>query len=105
MRNLLLFSIILLLSSCVTDKYLLSTEEFNNSEYSVSGWEVLKSDTLVIGKITSMESEIYKGHLVNEISISLMNVAEIDELEVMKYLHTRMPEVKIELNKDLILNE
>ena len=45
------------------------------------------------------------GQLINEISISLINISEIDELALMKYLHTRMPEVKIELNKDLILNE
>ena len=53
---------------------------------------------------TSMESEMYKGQLVNEVSISLLNIAEVEELELMKYLHTRMPEVKIELNKDLIFH-
>jgi hypothetical protein len=101
MKKLLLFMSVLLLTSCATDKYLLSTEEMEKSPYRTEGNKVMKGDE-VIGKVSSTEIEIdKKGNRTQEISITLTGFDQVGEAdEVIKFLHTKYPNKKIEVNLD-----
>lgn len=101
MKNLLIIAIAVLFSSCATDKYLLSSEEMSKSEFSTEGYTIKKGSE-VIGKITSTEIEIdAKGNMVKELSITLEDISKsINITELLKYLHTKYPNKKIEINLD-----
>ena len=101
MKKLLLFMSVLLLTSCATDKYLLSAEEMKNSPYRTEGNKVMKGEE-VIGKVTSTEVEVdKKGNMTKEISITLVGFEQATEAnDVIKFLHTKYPNKKIEVNLD-----
>lgn len=105
MKNLFVFALAILLSSCATDKYLLSAEEMNNSEFSTEAHTIKKGNE-IIGRITSTEIEIdAKGNMVKELSITLEDVSKALDMEaLLKYLHTKFPNKKIEINLDDVIN-
>ena len=101
MKNLIYIASIILLTSCATDKYLLSPSEMAASEYKTEGYKIFKGDQLV-GKVTSTEIEIdTKGNVVKEVSITLEGFSNSNDAEsIMKFLHTKYPNKKIEINLD-----
>lgn len=105
MKNLIVIALAVLLTSCATDKYLLSSEEMNKSPFSIEGHTVKKGNE-VIGRITSTEIEIdAKGNMVKEFSFTLENMGKSAETEaLLKFLHTKFPNKKIEINLDGVLD-
>lgn len=104
MKKVLIYCALLALTSCASDKYLLTPEQMKNSPYSKKGFNIMKGDE-IIGKVTSTEIEIdKKGRVVKEISITLTGFEKLGEAEeVIKYLHTSYPDKKIEINLDGIV--
>jgi hypothetical protein len=45
-----------------------------------------------------MEWELYKGEIVQEISVTIDKVVDLESL--IKFIHTRIPSAKIEINFD-----
>ena len=102
MKNSILIALVtFLLASCASDQYLLSTTEMESSPYRTEGYNILKGDKL-IGKVTSTEIEIdTKGNMVKEVSVTLEGFSNANDAEdVMKFLHTKYPNKKIEINLD-----
>jgi hypothetical protein len=93
----LLIILVLLLVAC--NPYTLTTKQYKSTIYSTSGWCIYKNDTTLVGEVVSIEYELYKGKLVKEISISLESL-DNDITDIIKYLHTKDPTAKIEINTD-----
>ena len=97
-----LFTLMVLITtlfvSC-TSSYKLSDTEFKNSEYSTNGRAILKNGTEV-GQVTGLEYELYRGKMVKEISVTLKGLNTEDIVAIIKYLHTKYPNDKIEVNTD-----
>ena len=92
-----------LFSSCVTtESFTFTEEEMKNSGFSEQGWSILK-DGKAIAKIESMEWEFFEEKLYQEISVTLIDYqySNYDEMKMlMKYIHTKHPKSKIEINED-----
>ena len=99
MKNLIIFLFLTLgFVSCRTDKYLLTPEQLKESPFSMRGHHIYINDTIQVATFTSMEWELYKGEIVQEISVSIDTAVDLEAL--IKYLHTRIPRSKIEVNFD-----
>ena len=98
MKKLLLISI-LCLCSCST--YKMSNKEIKNLKYEVDGWDIIKDDHCV-ANIREMEWELYEGKLVKEITMTICDpkTRDKDLIEIIKFVHTRYPEYKIEVNRE-----
>ena len=89
-----LLSITLILSSCVTDKNLLTNVERLD-------WSN-KNDTILykqkpIAVFTHYEVELYKGETSREICLEALDIDTIDvEPLIIKYVHTVHPDDKIQ---------
>lgn len=102
MRKLLLGIVLSsVLFSCATDRYLMTEKEMKETPYSTDGFNVMR-DSIVIGTVSSTEIEISpNGKRVVEISITLNGFDKSSEAtEVIKFLHTKYPHRKIEVNLD-----
>ena len=102
----LLFVLVLcsaLLSSCATsESFTFTEEEVKASGFSEKGWNILK-DGKEIARIESMEWEFFEEKLYQEISVTLIDYqySNYDEMKMlMKYIHTKHPKSKIEINED-----
>lgn len=93
----LLIILTVVLFAC--NPYKLTTKQYENSIYSTAGWCIYKNDTTLVGEVVSMEYELYNGKLVKELSVTLSSL-DNDITDIIKYLHTRYPNDKIEINTD-----
>lgn len=85
--------------SCSTTKYMMSEEEIAEKKYTIDGWNVLKNGT-VVGRMSAMEWEIYNGKMSREISISTSFSTDAEMQEIARFVHTKFPNDKIEVNED-----
>ncbi len=101
MKNIIIILITITLYSCATDKFLMSDEEMENTPYRTVGMSIMR-DSTIIGNVSSTEIEVdSKGNKTLEISITLTGFDKSSEAnEVIRYLHTRYPTRKIEVNLD-----
>ena len=102
MKKVLLLSCVILFG-CKQSKYIMSSKEYAESEYSVSGKYVYENDTVVVAEMTNIEFELYRGYLVKEISLTLRSL-DADGYQIIRYLHTRDPRIKLEINTDYLIN-
>lgn len=90
---------VLYLQSCASKKYIMSDEEIATKGYSIRNWDVVRNDT-VVGHLTSTEWELYRNHLTREISISTGFSSDSEMQEILRFVHTKFPNDKIEINED-----
>ena len=95
----LLLMSVLIMVSCGARKLIMSDEEIAAKGYSVDGWNI-KRNGEVVGVLSSTEWELYRGYLVREISVSTSYTNDEDMKEIARFLHTKFPEAKIEVNDD-----
>ena len=95
----LLMLIGLTLTSCMSTKYYMKDSEIAEKKYTLDGWDV-KKDGAVVGTLTSTEWEIYKNHMSKEISIKTSYTNATDMIEIARFIHSKFPECKIEVNSD-----
>ncbi|MFT6981559.1 MAG: hypothetical protein ACJAUD_000323 [Crocinitomicaceae bacterium] len=87
------------LTSCMSSKYYMGDDEIAEKKYSINGWNILK-DGVVVGTLTSTEWEIYKNNIVQEISVKTSFTSDKDMQEIARFVHSKFPEHKIEVNDD-----
>jgi len=87
------------LQSCASKKYIMSDEEIASKGYSIKEWTILRNDT-VVGKLSSTEWELYRNHLTREISIATSYISDNQMHEILRFVHTKFPNDKIEINED-----
>jgi hypothetical protein len=91
------------LTSCTSSKYTMSDTEIEEKGYTTNKFDILKNG-VVIAKITSHEFELYNNKLVKELSITINSISQTSDIEdIIKYVHTRFPDAKIEVNYDAIV--
>jgi hypothetical protein len=104
MKKLLLIGLVGAIFSCSTSKdiYLLTEKEMSESKYFTYKDSIrLKSDSSFVGKINNIEWELFNNKLYPEVSISVDSfISGEDAEDIIKYVHTKQPRVKIELNYD-----
>jgi hypothetical protein len=98
MKKLLVISIFCLFS-CST--YKMNNREIKNLKYEVDGWDILK-DSHCVANIREMEWELYEGKLTREITMTICDpkTRDKDLIEIIKFVHTKYPEYKIEVNRE-----
>lgn len=96
---LIVFSVTLLLFSCASKKYTMSDEEISTKGYTFQNWDILKNG-IVVARLSSAEWELYRNHLSREISIITSFSSDEDMKEVLRFVHTKFPNDKIEINED-----
>ena len=98
MIKLLLIST-LFLFSC--SSYKMNNREIKNLKYEVDGWDIIK-DGQCVANIREMEWELYQGKLTREITMTICDpkTRDKDLIEIIKFVHTRYPEYKIEVNRE-----
>lgn len=77
----------------------MSEEEIASKGYSIRNWDIIRNDT-VVGHLSSTEWELYRNHLTREISISTSYTADDEMKEILRFVHTKFPNDKIEINED-----
>lgn len=99
MKNIItILTICLFVSSCVTDKYLLTADEMKN--YDVKGDSIFYK-SVPIAVYTHWEYELNPSHgkgakPIIELSIKHINIPPMAD-ELVKYVHTLHPRTKIEI--------
>ena len=91
--------LIIILSSCTC--YKLTGKQIVEKGYEVVGLDVLKKGEC-IANIREMEWELYEGKLVREITLTICDpqTRDKDVIEIIKFMHTKYPNYKIEVNRD-----
>ena len=91
--------LVILLSSCAT--YKLNKKEIKQKGYEVAGWDILQKGHCV-ANIREMEWELYEGKLVREITMTICDpkARDNDVIDIIKFMHTKYPNYKIEVNRD-----
>ena len=74
-------------------------DEITEKKYTIEGWDILKNG-VVVGTLTSTEWELYKNNFVNEISIQTSFTSDAEMQEIARFVHTKFPDSKIEINDD-----
>ncbi len=77
----------------------MKADEIAQKKYSIDGWKILK-DGAVVGTLTSTEWEVYKNRFVKEISIKTSFTSDEQMQEIARFIHTKFPKSKIEINDD-----
>jgi hypothetical protein len=95
--TLLCFSIVLF--SCASKKYIMSDEEISSKGYTIQNWDILKNGT-VVARLSSTEWELYRNHLSREISVVTSYSSDDEMQEILRFVHTKFPNDKIEINED-----
>ncbi|MCO4813340.1 MAG: hypothetical protein KC454_01425 [Flavobacteriales bacterium] len=98
-NQILILSLSLFVVSCGASKYTMSDTEIAEKGYSIDGWNVMKNGTKV-GTLSSTEWELYKNSFVREISVATSFTKDEDMLEIARFLHSKFPDAKIEVNED-----
>lgn len=105
MKKIVFALALLAFTSCTTNKYLMTDEEIKYSGLHIKYTDIFKGDTK-IAELGSYEYEIYKGKFVKELSVSVVSWQYVEEMEdLIKFLHTRFPEDKIEVNIDQLMGK
>ena len=90
----------IMITSCATDKFLMSTSEINEKGYSIEGWDIFQKGKL-IGTLDNTEWELYKNDLRREISVTgVHHMADQDIRDLIRFIHTKYPDYKVEVNLD-----
>ena len=91
--------LIILLTSCTS--YKLSRKQIIKVGYEVDGWDILKKEQCV-ANIREMEWELYEGKLIREITMTICDphTRDKDVINLIKFVHTKYPNYKIEVNRD-----
>lgn len=99
--NITLLSLVcaLALSSCMSSKAYMGDDEITEKKYSIDGWNIMKNGA-VVGTLTSTEWELYKNNFVKEISIKTSFTSDKEMKEIARFVHTKFPDSKIEINDD-----
>lgn len=107
-RNLIVVFIALLVStfaiSCKTTQRYPKIKPLSKSEMSESKFKVVDRliylDTVCVAEISSWEWECVKGVVIQEISISMKTTHNNLGSKVMRWVYTKHPRAKIEINYD-----
>lgn len=78
----------------------MSEQEIKEKGIKVTDRIVYTEDTIAVAKITSFEHECYKGDCITEISITMNRKYSSASNEIMRYVYTKHPDAKIEINYD-----
>jgi hypothetical protein len=78
----------------------MSDEEIKESGIKITKRIIYTEDTIPVAKITSFEHECYKGNCIVELSITMNRKYNSASTEIMRYVYTKHPHAKIELNYD-----
>jgi hypothetical protein len=82
----------------------MSETEITEKGYSIDKWSI-KKDGTTIAKVTSHEFELQNNKLVKELSITVMSIAQTSDIEdIIKFIHTKYPKLKIEVNYDSLID-
>lgn len=103
----LLFLMLLVLgvASCKSDQYVLSESELKVYQFELRSKSVYRGPT-EIARLTSLEWEYYNGDIVEELSLELIHQMSVKDVEILlRFLHTKFPDKKIEVNMDHIWDE
>ena len=75
--------------------------EIHKYQKKVDGWDIIKNGQCV-ANIREMEWELYQGKLTREITMTICDpkTRDKDLIEIIKFVHTRYPEYKIEVNRE-----
>ena len=77
----------------------MSDEEISSKGYTIQNWDILKNGT-VVARLSSTEWELYRNHLSREISIVTSYSSDDEMQEILRFVHTKFPNDKIEINED-----
>ena len=102
-KNKLIIGLAILMCSCSTSKDL-ENGTFKNgyslNKFSTVNYDVVLND-VVIAHVTSIEWEYFNDKLVREISVTTKNhMSDNDVIDMIKFLHSKYPDFKIEVNND-----
>ena len=87
------------------DTFKMTEMEIKKSQLKSDGWNILKGDDC-IARVESIEWEYYKGDFTREVSITLLDLKTFKEIEeIVKFMHTKFPDSKIEVNRDKYFEE
>lgn len=90
----------LMLTGCASKKFLMSDEEIAEKGYAFDGWNITLNNK-VIGTFNNTEWELYKNDLRREVSVtSKIKLTDQDVKNLIRFMHTKFPEYKIEVNFD-----
>ena len=98
-NTILILSLAIFTVSCGASKYMMKDIEIAEKKYTIDGWSVLK-DGKKVGTLTSTEWELYKNKFVREISVATSFTKDEDMFEIARFLHSKFPDAKIEVNED-----
>jgi hypothetical protein len=96
---LIALSAALLLFSCASNQFIMTDEEISTKGYTIQNWDILKNG-VVVARLSSTEWELYRNHLTREISVVTSFSSDEDMKEVLRFVHTKFPNDKIEINED-----
>ena len=107
MKEIALFSWLLALFivcySCSVSKDLedgIFKNGYSLNKFNTNLFDVTLND-IVIAHVTSIEWEYFKGKLVREVSVTTKNhLKDKDIIDMIKFLHSKYPDFKIEVNND-----
>ena len=102
-KFLLILLIALFAGSCgvLKDQYKMSDKEITEKGLRTEKNSVIANDSVVVANVTSVELELYNGKMVQEISVTLTNTGLLyDAEDILRFLHTKYPKSKIEINSD-----
>ena len=93
---LIALSAALLLFSCASNQFIMTDEEISTKGYTIQNWDILKNG-VVVARLSSTEWELYRNHLTREISVVTSFSSDEDMKEVLRFVHTKFPNDKIEI--------
>ena len=96
---LIALSAALLLFSCASNQFIMTDEEISTKGYTIQNWDILKNG-VAVARLSSTEWELYRNHLTREISVVTSFSSDEDMKEVLRFVHTKFPNDKIEINED-----
>lgn len=97
--SILVVALALIVTSCGAGKYMMRDAEIAEKGYSIDGWNIMKNGE-VVGVLTTMEWELYKNKFYREISIKTSFSTESDMKDIARFVQSKFPESKIEVNED-----
>lgn len=78
----------------------MSSSEIENLGIRTDSLTIFTKDTIPVAFIQSYEYECYKGSVITEISVTVKYPYYGSSGEIMRYVYTKHPRAKIEINYD-----
>lgn len=97
----------IVISCGVNKEFTYTPEQMKATGLSTDGWNIMYGDD-AIARVESIEWEFYEHQFYREISLTLLdaNWSHYDSTKkIIKYVHTRYPDSKIEVNKDIFFQK